>query len=125
MKTIIVLAAAVFLSLPSLSMAQQTAPTAEVVHAANIFLATLSAEQRQKVLYAFDDAAQRTRWSNLPTGAVPRGGISLVEMTKPQRAAMMKLLATVLSPMGLEKVNEIREADEDFGVWNQIGRAHV
>ncbi len=26
----------------------------------------------------------------------------------------MKLLATVLSPMGLEKVNEIREADDDF-----------
>jgi len=26
----------------------------------------------------------------------------------------MKLLAVVLSPMGLEKVNEIREADDDF-----------
>lgn len=35
-------------------------------------------------------------------------------MTAPQRDAAMKLLATVLSPMGLEKVNEIRQADDDF-----------
>jgi hypothetical protein len=28
----------------------------------------------------------------------------------------MKLLARVLSPMGLEKVNEIREADDDYKV---------
>jgi hypothetical protein len=121
MKRTIAIAVALLLLLPSLSMAQRTAPTADVVRAANAFLATLSAEQRKKVLYAFDDAAQRVRWTNLPTGAVPRGGMSLVEMTMPQRAATMKLLATVLSPMGLEKVNEIREADEDFSVWNPDG----
>jgi hypothetical protein len=88
--------------------------TRAVVDAATAFLKTLSADQRQKVLYAFDDAAQRARWSNLPTGFVPRGGISLKQMSAPQRDAAMKLLATVLSPMGLEKVNEIREADDDF-----------
>src|SRR4029077_10492448 len=36
------------------------------------------------------------------------------QMSAPQREAAMKLLAVVLSPMGLEKVNEIREADDDF-----------
>lgn len=92
--------------------AQTTA--AEVVNAADKFLATLSAEQRQKVSYAFDDEQQRARWSNLPTGFVPRGGISLKQMTPVQREAAIKLLATVLSPMGLQKVNEIREADDDF-----------
>ena len=121
MKRFIAIAIGVILSVPSLSTAQQAAPTADVVRAANAFLATLSAEQRQKVIYAFDDAAQRARWSNLPTGALSRGGISLVQMTLQQRAAAMKLLATVLSPMGLEKVNEIREADEDFSVWNPDG----
>jgi hypothetical protein len=35
-------------------------------------------------------------------------------MSAPQRDAAMKLLATVLSPMGLEKVEEIRQADDDF-----------
>jgi Protein of unknown function (DUF3500) len=88
--------------------------TGEIVNAADKFLATLSTEQRQKVLYAFDDAQQRVRWSNFPTGFIPRGGISLKQMSAPQREAAMKLLATVLSPMGLEKVNEIRQADDDF-----------
>jgi hypothetical protein len=114
MRKFFAITAAAFLSLPSFAMAQQTAPTAEIVNAANNLLATLSAEQHQKVLYAFDDANQRARWSNLPTGFVPRGGISLKQMSAPQRYATMKLLATILSPMGLEKVNEIREADDDF-----------
>jgi len=35
-------------------------------------------------------------------------------MSAPRRGAAMKRLATVLSPMGLEKVNEIRKADDDF-----------
>ncbi len=94
--------------------AQQKGSTEEIVHAADAFLGTLGPEQRQKVLYSFADAAQRARWSNLPTGFVARGGISLKQMTAAQQDAAMKLLATVLSPMGLEKVNEIREADDDF-----------
>ena len=88
--------------------------TADVVSAADKFLATLTPEQQQKVLYRFDDQTQRAHWSNLPTGFVPRGGISLKQMSAPQRAAATNLLAVVLSPMGLEKVNEIREADDDF-----------
>ena len=75
--------------------------TVEVVSAADNFLATLSTERRQKVSYAFDDAQQRARWSNFPTGFVPRGGISLKQMTPVQREAAAKLLATVLSPMRL------------------------
>jgi Protein of unknown function (DUF3500) len=114
MRKFLAIEVAVLLSLSSFAQPQKTAPTAEIVRAANNFLATLSTEQRQKVLYAFDDAKQRARWSNLPTGFVPRGGISLKQMSAPQRDATMKLLATILSPMGLEKVNEIREADDDF-----------
>src|SRR5580698_8940715 len=67
--------------------------TGEIVNAADKFLATLSTEQRQKVLYAFDDAQQRARWSNFPTGFIPRGGVSLKQMTAAQRDAAMKLLA--------------------------------
>ena len=96
------------------AFAQTQTSTAEIVSAADRFLGSLTPEQRQKVLYSFDDAEQRARWSNFPTGFVPRGGISLKQMSAPQRDAAMKLLAVVLSPMGLEKVNEIRQADDDF-----------
>lgn len=80
--------------------------------AANKFLATLSEAQRSKVVYAYGDNAQRARWSNFPTGIVPRGGISLKEMSAPERAAALDLLKTVLSPMGYQKVQEIRMADQ-------------
>jgi hypothetical protein len=102
-----------FLS-PFGAFAQQPATTGRIVDAANSFLATLDADQRKQVLYAFDDNEQRARWSNFPTGVVPRGGINLKQMTEPQQAAALKLMGIVLSPMGMEKVNEIRQADDDF-----------
>ncbi len=104
----------IILLLPALMPAQEAATTARIVKAADAFLDSLDASQRQKVLYAFDDNEQRVRWSNFPTGFVPRGGINLKQMSAVQRAAAMKLMATVLSPMGLEKVEEIRQADDDF-----------
>ena len=91
-------------------------PTDKVVQAANTFLASLNDDQRQKVMYTFDDEKQRARWSNFPTPVVPRGGINLKQMTEQQQAAAMDLLATVLSPMGMEKVNQIRLADNDYKI---------
>ncbi len=114
MKRLRTLAITAVFALASVGGAQQKSSTAEVVRAAETFLGTLTAEQRQKVVYAFNDTTQRARWSNFPTGVVARGGISLKQMTVPQQEAVMKLLGTVLSSMGVEKVNEIREADDDF-----------
>lgn len=94
--------------------AQPDAGATQVVAAAQAFLGTLTEAERKLVVYGFDDPQQRARWSNFPTGIVPRGGISFQQMTEAQRSAAMKLLATVLSPMGLEKVEQIREADDDF-----------
>jgi hypothetical protein len=102
------------LLLPLPVMAQRADTTARIVKASEDFLSTLDADQRKQVLYAFNDDGQRQKWSNFPTGMVPRGGINFKQMTEPQRNAAMKLLAIVLSPMGLEKVNEIRQADDDF-----------
>jgi hypothetical protein len=90
------------------------ASTETVVQAADRFLSTLTEAQRQKVQYSFDDAQQRARWSNFPTGFVPRGGISLKQMSTAQQAAALDLMKTVLSPMGYQKVSEIRMADDDF-----------
>lgn len=91
--------------------AAQTA-TSRIVTAANAFLSTLDQKQRQSVMYAFDDEKQRARWSNLPTGFVPRGGISLKDMNPAQRSAAMALVASALSRKGFEKVQQIMEGDE-------------
>ncbi len=95
-----------------LCTAQQ--PVERVVQSANTFLATLSDAQRAKILYDFNDQAQRARWSNFPTGFVPRGGMSLKQMSAAQRTAALDLMKTVLSSRGYEKVTQIRMADDDF-----------
>jgi hypothetical protein len=100
----------------ALKPAQDDPETPRIVNAANAFLSKLDDKQRQAVLYSFDDQEQRRRWSNFPTPVVPRGGISLKQMSPEQRQAAMQLLSVVLSPMGLQKVNEIRMADDDFKV---------
>lgn len=114
MKRIASLVAMAALCAPTLVNARQKISTEAVVRAANDFLGTLSAEQKQKVMYTFDDATQRAKWSNFPTGVVARGGINLKSMSAAQQLSVMKLLSTVLSPMGVEKVEEIRQADDDF-----------
>ena len=87
-------------------------PIARIVVAADAFLGTLNETQKKQVVYAFDDAEQRVRWSNLPVAMVPRGGMSLKEMSAPQKAAALKLLAATLSPAGFEKIQQIMEGDE-------------
>jgi Protein of unknown function (DUF3500) len=96
----------------SVSTAAAQTATSRIVSAANTFLSTLDEKQRHSVLFAFDDEQQRKRWSNLPTGFVPRGGISLKDMTPAQRSAAMALVASALSPRGFEKVQQIMEGDE-------------
>lgn len=108
--------AATSMALPATAGTAPAVDGSDIVSAANAFISSLDANQRKQVLYAFDDNAQRARWSNFPAGVVPRGGISFKQMSALQRAAAMKLLATVFSPMGLRKINEIRQADDDFKV---------
>jgi len=93
------------------SAVAQTATT-RIVSAGNAFLATLDEKQRASVLFAFDDAKQRVRWSNLPTRMVPRAGLSMGDLNATQRAAALALVSSALSPRGIEKVEQIVEADE-------------
>jgi hypothetical protein len=116
------LAAALALLCLTVSAASAQSGTARMVSAANAFLARLSAPQRQKAMFAFDDAEQRARWSNLPVANVPRAGLSLGELSAPQRQAAMALVAAALSTRGLQKVNDIMEADETLRVGNGVSR---
>jgi hypothetical protein len=96
----------------SVAAAQAQTATSRMVSAANTFLSTLNEQQRQKVLFAFDDNKQRARWSNLPVEIVPRGGVSLGEMNASQRAAALALVSSALSRRGFEKVEEIMGGDQ-------------
>jgi hypothetical protein len=103
---------AIALALTTPCAAQQ--PVEQVVQSANKFLATLSDTQRSKVIYDFNDNTQRARWSNFPTGFVPRGGMNLKQMSATQKAGALDLMKIVLSSRGYEKVSQIRMADDDF-----------
>lgn len=96
----------------SLTAASAQTVTTRIVTAANSFLSSLDEKQRQTVLFAFEDQAQRQRWSNLPVRMVPRGGLSMGELSAAQRSAAMALLSSTLSPRGYEKVQQIVDADQ-------------
>jgi hypothetical protein len=88
------------------------APTVGIVAAAKKFLATLDDAQGEKVVFDFKDEAQRKRWSNLPTAIFKRQGLRMGDLTKPQREAVLAVLAAALSAQGYEKVLQIVEAEE-------------
>lgn len=87
-------------------------PAGEIVAAANKFLASLTEEQRSKVVFDFKDDAQRKRWSNLPAAMFKRAGLRMGDLTKPQRDAVLATLAAALSPQGYQKILQIVGGDE-------------
>lgn len=104
---------AAFAGFPSTqSRAAGAEQTAKILASAQAFLGTLDEAQRGKVNFAYDDAAQRKRWSNLPVSMAEHRGLRMGDLKPAQRDAVMKLLATTLSKMGYEKVVGIVESDE-------------
>ena len=91
-------------------VAQADAQSEAIVAAANGFLATLTDDERSKVLFASDDAVQRAKWSNLPV--FQRGGLDWGHLSTDQRTALMKLLGAVLSPAGVQMVRDQMAADD-------------
>lgn len=83
--------------------------TAPVREAAAAFLASLTAEQRAKTMFAVDDSEWR-KWNNVHRYA--RQGVSFKEMSDDQRAKAFGLLAAGLSAKGLEKSRSIMRLNE-------------
>jgi hypothetical protein len=94
------------------AFAQRASQNGEIAEAGKKFLATLDEGQRAKVVFDFNDEAQRKRWSNLPTGIVQRAGLRMGDLTPPQREAAMAVVKAALSPQGYQKIVEIVNADE-------------
>lgn len=110
--TLLLLAALLSSAIANTVSAAAAEQTAKIVSAANAFLDTLNDTQRGKASFAFDDAAQRKRWSNLPVNMAERRGLRMGDLKPAQREAAMKLLAATLSQRGYEKVVGIVESDE-------------
>jgi hypothetical protein len=85
--------------------------TARIVSAAQAVVAMLDEANRSKVQFAFD-GPQKTRWSNLPSGAFQRQGLRLGDLTQQQRSAVMNLMTVALSSDGYRKVTDIMRGDE-------------
>ena len=90
---------------------------ATMADAANKFLSTLTAEQKQTANFAFDNVKERERFGFVPTEMHPRVGLMIEKMTEPQRQAAHTLLKTGLSQKGYMTASSIMELE---GVLNLI-----
>lgn len=93
--------------------AATTADTiSETAAAAQEFLTTLSNEQREQVLYDYDDESKTTSWSNFPVTFVERAGLNLADLTEKQKAAAVAVLQSLLSDEAYSTVSGIMGGDE-------------
>ncbi len=76
------------------------------------FLEALSVEQRQAATYELADAAERTRWSNLPASMFERGGVRTGDLTSDQRRRLHDLIRASTSSQGYLKVSGIMWLDD-------------
>ena len=88
------------------------ANTAEVVTAANAFLATLDSGTASAVSYDFSDNQSRQTWSNFPAAQVPREGVALSDLDDDAKSAVMALVKTMLSDDGYAQVETVQQADD-------------
>ena len=86
------------------SLESTGASTANVRHAAERFLASLSDEQRARTLYPVDDSEWRN-WANVHL--FERQGVSLREMTEIQRELAYRLIRVGLSERGYRTSRDI------------------
>ncbi len=97
------------------------AATARAVAAAEAFLESLDAKQRDRAVYEFT-SPKRAGWSNLPVTMVPRNGVRLGDLTRKQRDAAMAAVAAVLSKEGYQKVVDIMDADQQLAEGKGDGK---
>nr|WP_312977585.1 DUF3500 domain-containing protein [Corynebacterium sp.] len=89
-----------------------SATISDTATAAQAFLDTLSDEQRETVLYDYDDETKTTSWSNFPVTFVERAGLNLSDLTDEQKTAALAVLENLLSDEAYETVSGIMGGDE-------------
>jgi hypothetical protein len=89
--------------------------TEPVRKAADAFLASLSADQRAKTVFAVDDDEWR-KWMN--QHFYVRQGVSFLELSSSQRDAGIALLRSALSARGLKLTRDVMRLNETLGELN-------
>ena len=110
MKRLAIAAALVLLGIGGLTIASQRSASA-MAGAADKWLASLSPEQREKAVFAFD-SEERLRWHFIPNEMFPRKGVTFKDMSEPQRALAQDLIKTGLSPRGYLTATSIMELEK-------------
>jgi hypothetical protein len=111
MKRLAIASAALLLaSLGAVTVASQRSATA-MSGAAGKWLASLSAEQRDRAVFPFE-SEERLRWHYVPNETFPRKGLTIKEMTEPQRALAHDLIKTGLSSRGYMTATSIMELEK-------------
>jgi hypothetical protein len=82
--------------------------------AATAFVNSLSAEQRQQGVFAFD-SAERLHWNFIPTEAFPRNGLTVKDMSEAQRKLAHNLLKAGLSQRGYLTASSIMDLESVLG----------
>jgi hypothetical protein len=82
--------------------------------AATAFINSLSAEQRQKAVFAFD-SSERTHWNFIPSEVFPRNGLLVKDMNENQRKLAHDLLKSALSQRGYLTATAIMDLESTLG----------
>jgi hypothetical protein len=95
--------------------------------AAGSWLASLSADQKQRATFPFD-SEERTHWHYVPNEQFPRKGVQIKEMSETQRTLAWSLLKTGLSARGFTTARSIMELENILksveGPNGQFARDH-
>jgi hypothetical protein len=82
--------------------------------AATAFVNSLTPEQRQQAVFPFE-SDERTRWHFIPTEGFSRKGVTVKELSEPQRTAAHALLKAGLSQRGYLTATAIMELESLLG----------
>jgi hypothetical protein len=120
MKRLALAAALVLLGIGGLTVASQKSASA-MAGAANKWVASLTPEQKAAGTFAFD-SEERLRWHFIPNEMHARKGVTVKQMTEPQRALAHALLKTGLSAKGYMTATAIMELEKVLVVTEGEGR---
>jgi hypothetical protein len=87
-----------------------TSTATSMTEAAETFLGSLTAEQKEKAFFAKYAAPERVGWHFIPKAE--RKGLQIKEMTEPQRKAAHALLRSTLSQVGYDKATQIMQLEQ-------------
>jgi hypothetical protein len=93
-----------------ITIARQKAASAMAL-AATTLLDSLAPEQRQRAVFALNNAEERTRWNFIPVDQFPRNGVALKEMNAAQRRAAHDLLRAGLGQSGYMTATQIMDLE--------------